>query len=400
MGKRKLRNCSNCGARHGPPTGKSCAHAKEQESKKVEVASDERGAGAAAMLKESDCDIAVAFASDYEAGGHETDEDCQDLTLSMDGDAPQDDDLHAGRPKSPAGSGAEGARFLRQQMKKMQRERQEMENRIDLRMLHMENVLGRVAGVQQAQLQRLIDLSTRPAETPVKPAKPATEEEVEADDTTKGRAAATGSTKGAEESAFSFKDYSNITVPDEDLEWKDYHGFAAWHLETEKRRKNPFDHQAFMRKGEKISSFEDLMVVTFKTIGKLVELKSEFKGVVSHGLFMSDKASKSVFVNDAFVSYDEDVRKRAGEKGPSAFGVVLQEEVLTNFCLENTKKQRAQAKLQTGSKKAKSDKVCLRYNDAGCTSKSCTYAHKCQSCDGWGHSKKNCGNAEKKKEGK
>ena len=29
MGKRKLRNCSKCGTRHGPPTGKNCSRKEE-----------------------------------------------------------------------------------------------------------------------------------------------------------------------------------------------------------------------------------------------------------------------------------------------------------------------------------------------------------------------------------
>ena len=29
MGKRKLRNCTNCRARHGPPTGKLCTRSEE-----------------------------------------------------------------------------------------------------------------------------------------------------------------------------------------------------------------------------------------------------------------------------------------------------------------------------------------------------------------------------------
>ena len=29
MGKRKLRSCTNCGRRHGPPTGKSCTRSED-----------------------------------------------------------------------------------------------------------------------------------------------------------------------------------------------------------------------------------------------------------------------------------------------------------------------------------------------------------------------------------
>ena len=261
----------------------------------------------------------------------------------------------------------------------------------------MENVLGRVAGVQQAQLQRLIDITTtKSSATPESVPKV----EVKTEVAEKVTPAAEPTAAAGEAKPFSLNDFSDITVPDSDLEWKEYHGFAAWHLENEKKKKNPFDHQAFIKKGDKVSTFEDLMLVTFKTMSKLLEIKSEIKGVVSHGQFMADKASKNVFVDEAFVSYDQDVRKRAGDSGPSAFGTALQEEVFTHFCLENTKKHRAQNKPLSKQTKGKSDKICLRYNDAGCVSKSCAYAHRCLSCDGWGHPKKSCSNAEKKKEGK
>ena len=401
MGKRKLRSCTGCGGRHGPPTGKNCAQSEEIKRREEGAAAAEPKLEAAAMLAESDEEVAEALGPDCGADGHETDEDVLDLTLSTDECALPGVLEGTDRPSSPAGSGAMGARFLRQQMSALQRDRKEFEKNVDIRMLHMENVLGRVAGVQQAQLQRLIDITTASAakENQREDPKPKPEEEVRSEGAEKAGPLATP-VQSTELKSVSLKDFSDITVPDSDLEWKEYHGFAAWHLENEKKKKNPFDHQAFVKKGEKVSSFEDLMLITFKTMSKLLEIKSDVKGVVSHGQFMSDKASKNVFVDEAFVDYDQDVRNRAGEAGPSAFGTVLQEEVFTHFCLENTKKHRALNKSTTKQAKGKSDKICLRYNDAGCVSKSCAYAHKCLSCEGWGHAKKNCGNADKKKEAK
>ena len=32
-------------------------------------------------------------------------------------------------------------------------------------------------------------------------------------------------------------------------EWREYHGEAIWQKEKDKKRKNPFDHQAYVRKG-------------------------------------------------------------------------------------------------------------------------------------------------------
>ena len=286
----------------------------------------------------------------------------------------------------------------------MRQERQEFESNVDSRIIYMENLLGKVAGVQQAQLERLVDLTTGAKSCDHTPsasgASSATSTVTVAADQKALDLSASGPIPEPAKSAFNFTNLSDSAVPESDEDWKNYHGLSAWHFENEKKKKNPFDHQAYLKKGEKIATFQDLMTTTFKTLGKLVEMGCELKGLISHGRFMAEKASKDVFIDEAFVSYDEGVRKRAGDSGPSAFGVVLQEEVFLHFCYENTKKQRNQAKLQGKGQKPKSDKICLRYNDGGCTSKSCGYAHKCQTCEGWGHSKRKCENANKKKEGK
>ena len=398
MGKRKLRNCTNCGSLHGPPTGKNCIHAERPERKEESDVMAEPKPEAAAIFETSAEDQAEACGPDCGAEGHETDEDQLDFTFSL------EEGLHSlgsnpdqgyTRPKSPGGSGAKGAMFLRQQLKEIGQERTEFKKRVDGKITHMENVLGIVAGVQQAQLQRLIDLFDTQKKSSANDEKPGVT-------CKQHQATAVTAATGGEPEMISFdvQDLSDTVVPEANISWKDYHGYAAWHQKNAKKKKNPFDHQAFIKKGEKVVSFEDLMVVLFKTMSKMVEMKGDVKGAINHGLFMSEKASKNVFINEAFVSYDEDVRKRAGDDGPSAFGTVLQEDVFTHFCLENTKKQRAAAKQQSKPTRVKADKICHRFNDAGCTSKTCTYSHKCSSCEGWGHSKKNCGEADKKKEGK
>ena len=405
MGKRKLRSCTNCGGRHGPPTGRNCAHGEPREREKVADTIEKVGERAAAILDRSDED---ARASGGEAAGADsqgTEEDLAELTLSAEGASNDGDADHResrDRPGSPAGSGAMGALFLRQQMRLMQQERIEFEERVDGRMRYMENVLGKVAGVQQAQLERLVDLTTasKTKKVAAEPMDLTKKDEVSEPTTPQPAAAAAAAAPPTLTTPLGFGDFSDTAVPDADEDWKNYHGYAAWHLENERKKKNPFDHQAFLKKGEKITSFEDLMSITFKTLGKLVEMRCEVKGLIAHGRFMAEKASKDVFVDEAFVSYDEGVRKRAGETGPTAFGHVLQEEVFLHFCFENTKKQRSQARQLGKASKTKTDKTCNRFNDGGCSTKSCAYAHKCSVCDSWNHSKKKCDSPEKKKEGK
>ena len=407
MGKRKLRSCANCGGRHGPPTGKNCTHSEPPGRKEVEEKREKPETGAAAILDTSEEDLHATFEEAGGADGPDTDDELAEFTLPHEGlptEVGASCDHGRIRPESPAGSGAMGARFLRQHLKEMQRERLEFEKNVDVRLLHMENVMGKVAGVQQAQLQRLLDMTTLTSAKSSSDPVISSKEFEPAAAAAAAAAAAPEPPRRPEASLFNLNDLSDTTVPAADEEWKSYHGFAAWHLENEKKKRNPFDHQAYVKKGERVTSFEDLMTVTFKTLGKTLEMKGDIKGLITHGQFMAEKAAKNVFVDEAFVAYDEGVRKRAGESGPSAFSDVQLGEVFMHFCYENTKKQRAQnqaqGKQQSKAQCQKSDKTCLRFNDAGCTSKSCTYVHRCQGCDSYGHGKKNCTNADKKKEGK
>ena len=349
-------------------------------------------------------EVAEAAGSSGETESQLTENDCADFMLLHDEDIVGASGGDERRSRSPAGSGARCAIYLRQQLKSMHQERMDFEKRVEGRMIYMENVLGKVAGVQQAQLQRLVDLTTRQAKEE-KPSTAETPHEATAEPTLKPQPQAAApetpkTPRGPEAYMFNWADLSDTTVPESEEDWKSYHGYAAWHMENEKRKKNPFDHQAFVKKGEKIASVEDLMAVTFKTLSKLVERRVDVKGLISHGLFMAEKASKNVYVSEAFVAYDEGVHKRAGETGPAAFGQVLQEEVFTHFCYENTKKQKSLAQQKPKTPRSKSDKVCNRFNESGCTSKTCFYAHRCLNCDSYSHSKKTCGAAEKKKEGK
>ena len=50
----------------------------------------------------------------------------------------------------------------------------------------------------------------------------------------------------------------------------------------DKKRMNPFDHKAYIKKDEEVDSFEELMVMTFKTLKQLVDLKYDVKGLIRH----------------------------------------------------------------------------------------------------------------------
>ena len=92
------------------------------------------------------------------------------------------------------------------------------------------------------------------------------------------------------------------------------------------------------------------------------------------------------------------MRPFTGPLHPSAFGIVEYDDVFRFFCADNTVQKKPQGKLGSVQVRQKSEKVCHRYNDGGCQSKSCIYAHKCAKCETYGHPSKDCRKDDKKKE--
>ena len=373
MGKRKLRNCAKCGTRHGPPTGKNCSRKKEVLLKGQPVEEDGQSAKSSAVENGGDvssqrfyddqdrCDHEASASGAAGMGGKEIFQPGAFLDYA---------ERH--EEESWGAAGADAPRpnhYDFEQAAHGRRERRAVpptppplvptntfEESMTERMTTMENMMGRVAGIQQCQLERLMHLTNQGASCEVskvaKPEKAAKED---------GRDDSTDS----------------VGTDDDDYEWREYHGAEIWRKEKELKRRNPFDHKGYLAKGEKVDTIEHLMSVTFKTVTQLLDLKLDVRGVARHGKFMADKASKKVYHLDAFTGYDQAVRERAAHAGPAAFDKVEQEEIFTNFCYDNTLRARQQTKSPAKATRAKSDKVCLRFNDAGCSSKSCSYIHKC-----------------------
>ena len=421
MVKRKLRKCANCGGRHGPPTGKGCSHLSEVETEKIDVKTT-----AAQVTSElgGETDISVALSDDQVSEVNMEPEPCYDQNLLFSsfhnqkvspnyGDeedfrqkwATEDTTQRQGRPSRHVTTRRERSPKIFQGRVPAETL---FEKRIADKVEHMENVLGRVAGVQQAQLQRLIDMMTE-KNTVKSEDQRRVPTEVTATAAELPAGGATAASRPAEEVKGDGDRWDKLPrsrSPAEDLapaeeEWREYHGEAIWQKEKDKKRKNPFDHQAYIKKGDVVESFETLMVITFKTLKQLIDLKYDVKGLIRHGQSMAEKAAKGSYKKNALIGYDESVRERAGEVGPSAFGVVEYDDVFRFFCADNTvPKKLPQGKPGSAIARVKSDKICHRYNDAGCQSKNCIYAHKCASCELWGHPQKDCRRGEKKKEAK
>ena len=146
-----------------------------------------------------------------------------------------------------------------------------------------------------------------------------------------------------------------------------------------------------------MNNFESLMVITFRTIKELADEGFDVTGIIDHGLLLAEKGSKACYKQEALLSYDEEIRKRAGRSGPEEFGRVVQEDILRYFSFDNSI---ANGSAATGSgrpNRKKSEKVCIKFNsESGCHSKSCPFTHKCFVCDDPSHGKPACKQAKKK----
>ena len=446
MGKRRLRNCARCGTRHGPPTGKGCTRLEEDFDRKndemgSEIAesrektasdserSEEEQAKPKAQAEDEEVNWSIPeFPNSGETKGEE---------VAMGRGSKQAESARAERGGSCQSSAwavpEPSAAWERAYQDQRQSGPSTFDRDMGLRMSHMENVMGHMAGIQQSQFDQIIRLAEsfpvppsrvpaggtanqRPGTTSASVRQPLGSQP--AADHHRGTAPSTSSQSGARAAASAAHPFQlpppswappgtstnggggaveddsvSGTDDDEPNEWKEFYGPTLWKKEQEKKRKNPFDQKNFGKKGESVNSFEKLMAITFRTIDQLLTWGCEVKGIVKHGLSMSEKAEKDVYETEAFVSYDASVRDRAGQVGPSAFGAVEQEDVMRFFCFDNTKKSGKQTSKGSSNKK---DKICLRYNDGGCNAKNCVYAHKCAACLDWGHPRKDCRSLKKK----
>lgn len=150
-----------------------------------------------------------------------------------------------------------------------------------------------------------------------------------------------------------------------------------------------------------INSFEHVMIATFRTMQELCEENANLSGIISHGLFMAEKAAAGVYIADSFTGYDRLVRKKANKKGLEAFGKVSELERNRFFNLENHREVRALKARNKSSGQSKKSATCRHYNgEQGCYARTCNYVHRCAICETPGHPSKECKSARKEKASK
>ena len=162
MGKRKLRNCARCGVRHGPPTGKGCTRTQVCEAEKLEAVEDD----------------ARGQATEFENGGDEMSMTSQEEILTQpeiyDGGATAQEEKKIFSPGAFTNyeerhgevqwEGSRIPRISKTAKDQARRPSSDFEGAMTDRMNTMENMLGRVAGIQQCQLERLVHLANHPSD--------------------------------------------------------------------------------------------------------------------------------------------------------------------------------------------------------------------------------------------
>ena len=146
-------------------------------------------------------------------------------------------------------------------------------------------------------------------------------------------------------------------------------------------------------KGEKPSTFEELMVETFELMSKMALAGEDVGGVTKHGLVLAKKAATGHYRTETLVGYDAAVRERANTGGPVAFAEVSHEDLVTYFCFDGTKAAQmpTTARRRTGTISRGPVGVCRAFNGVrGCTYRACRYAHKCGECGETGHPRQEC----------
>ena len=149
MGKRKLRNCSKCGTRHGPPTGKGCSRPQFEIPEEIEVQAPEADAALTEPLHGEDQQSVDSYGNDDQdvPRGQKT----KKKEIFSTGDFINYPQCHGENRPSFADLDAGQAPSEGQQRWRRPRAEPEVtytfEESMSERMATMENMLGRVAGI-------------------------------------------------------------------------------------------------------------------------------------------------------------------------------------------------------------------------------------------------------------
>ena len=154
---------------------------------------------------------------------------------------------------------------------------------------------------------------------------------------------------------------------------------------SKKKKKGKYDASKFLDEGDKIDSFERLILANLRMAIKLLKKEHNIKGLLQHLVLITEKAEKCMFANDSLCKYDEAVRATANEKGLRTFGKIDPTTIFKFLTYDGTlAAERAKHAADSNKKQSRGRSgamyACYAYNNTseGCKG-NCGYRHICSS---------------------
>lgn len=153
-----------------------------------------------------------------------------------------------------------------------------------------------------------------------------------------------------------------------------------------------FDQSNFLDRSIKVDGFEALMLLNIRVVKYLAEQGEDLVGLISHVELLCEKALTKVYRPSALIAYDQSVRGRASDKGPSAFGFVANVDVLRYFSFDSTVVATSSKPKTTVKSGGGEKKPCFTFNktEGGCKMQGCRYTHCCMYCRSTSHGASSC----------
>ena len=157
------------------------------------------------------------------------------------------------------------------------------------------------------------------------------------------------------------------------------------------KKKGKYDAEKYLDEGDKIDSFERLVLANLRMTLKLFRKKRNIKGLLQHLIMVVEKAATGMFANDSLCKYNEAVRLMAGEKGLYSFGKIDPATIFKFLTYDGTVAAERAKKAAEGSRRSGRGRsgnlfACYAFNYSveGCKG-GCGYRHVCSSCGAHGH---------------
>ena len=176
----------------------------------------------------------------------------------------------------------------------------------------------------------------------------------------------------------------------------------------DKRRKGKFDTSKYLRDGDKLNTYERLVLANLKMARKFYKKERDILGFLDHMILVAEKAEKRVLASEALIGYDESVKESAKENGLKVFKKVDPANIVKHLSYDGTQlavnSRRPNASRTTASRSSASGPnlnhnfACIKFNftQSGCKAgSSCRYKHICSACGGSGHSNGDCPNVDR-----